>query len=238
MKLGIVIPSYNEEENVEKLAEKILDVMKHYDFQIIFINDGSLDRTGEILDKLAEDHKEIVVIHHKINKGYAGAIKTGFDHCISEGLDTTLIMDSDLTHDPKDIPRFTEAFEKGADLVIGSRYLPGGGMINVPPRRVLISSLANFSFRLLLGLNVRDISSGFRGYRTEMLKKIPILSDSFQIHVELTTKAIRSGYVVVEIPITLYNRRLGVSNFKLQKVLIKYIKLVFRLMFQRAEITQ
>lgn len=233
MRIGIIIPSYNEEENVGTLSEKILESMEQYDYQLTFVNDGSKDGTRDILDRLAGEHSEIEVIHHDVNRGYAGALKTGFSYGISGGFDAVLIMDSDMTHDPRDIPKVVQAFDQGADIVIGSRYVPGGGMVNVPPRRVVISRVANFLFRFILGLKVRDISSGFRGYKREVLENIPIQSDSFQIHVELTTKAIRAGYKVVEVPIVLDNRRLGQSSFKLSNVALKYVKLVVGLRFDR-----
>jgi dolichol-phosphate mannosyltransferase len=233
MRLDIVIPSYNEEENVKKLTKRILDAMKSYDFELTFVNDGSKDKTMELVDELAKENENITAIHHPENKGYAEALKTGFDHGISGGFDAVLIMDSDQTHDPKDIPKFIQAFEEGADLVVGSRYVPGGGMTNVPVQRVFISKVANLLFRLILGLKVKDVSSGFRGYKREVLERIPILSDSFQIHVELTTKAARSGYNIKEIPIMLESRRRGTSSFKLSQVAMKYVKLVFRLRFSR-----
>ena len=126
-----------------------------------------------------------------------------------------------------------ELAKEGADIVVGSRYVPKGGMKNVPPHRVFISKVANFLFRIILGLKVKDVSSGFRGYRREVLERIPILSDSFQIHVELTTKAARSGFIIREVPIMLENRRLGTSSFKLSRVALKYVKLVIKLRLKR-----
>ncbi|UCE39234.1 MAG: glycosyltransferase [Thermoplasmata archaeon] len=233
MRLGIVIPSYNEEENVEELVKEILVALKSYDFELAFVNDGSKDKTGELVDRLARTHEKIEAIHHETNKGYAEALKTGFNNGISKGMDAILIMDSDLTHDPKDIPKFIKSFNEGADIVVGSRYVPGGGMTNVPPRRVFISKTANFMFRVILGLKVKDVSSGFRGYKREVLENIRIQSDSFQIHVELTTKAARSGYIIKEVPIMLENRRMGTSSFNLSKVAMKYVKLVIRLRLKR-----
>jgi dolichol-phosphate mannosyltransferase len=179
MRLDIVIPSYNEEENVEKLAKRILDAMESYDFELTFVNDGSKDATKELVDNLAKEYESITAIHHPENKGYAEALRTGFNHGISGGFDAVLIMDSDQTHDPIDIPKFIDAFKEGADLVVGSRYVPGGGMTNVPVQRVFISKAANLLFRWFKGKGCLQRFSGIqKGGLGKDTHSIRFISDS------------------------------------------------------------
>ena len=228
MKVGVVIPLYNEEMNVVPLVGKLLSALGHFDGEIVLVDDGSTDETGRLIDELADENDQVVAIHHLENSGYAQALKTGFKRGIDDMLDVICVMDGDMTHEAGDISRFLMEIERGADVVIGSRYVENGKMVDVPFRRVFISKAANFLFRLLLGLKVRDITSGYRAYRRKVLEKINIDSDSFHIHLEITAKSNNAGFKIREIPIVLKGRRFGASKFNLISTWWKYLTFVIK----------
>ena len=231
MAIAIIIPTFNEEENVPKLIEELKGLRKILEFDAVFINDGSKDSSKFLIENSAKANKWIKIYNHEVNKGLAQTLKDGMKYTKENGYDIIVQMDCDLTHPVSLIPKMVDEIKNGYDMVIASRYVGEGGMKNVPKNRVVISELANSAFRFLLGLKTRDTTSGFRGYRREVIDKISLVSDSFQIQLEFTIKAERLGFKIKEIPFILVNREFGQSKFKL-KYIFTYLPLVFKGVFR------
>ncbi len=235
MRCVIVIPCYNEEENIKLLIPAIDKVLNGYmPYQIIAVNDGSNDRTGEILKALSEKYP-IKVVEHKSNKGLATAIKTGLTKAIEYTSDSDLIitMDGDNTHDPKYIPCLAEKSKK-ADIVISSRYIKGGRQLGVPLYRVILSRGLNLLTRLLVGIPVKDATSGYRCYKASALKKAMkffgekfIESQGFEALFEILVKTYWCNRKISEIPNTLdYGKKIGKSKIKLVLTMLGYLNLL------------
>lgn len=223
MKIAIVLPMYNEETNVPLLLAAIAKVRKekNLDLEAIAVNDGSKDSTLKVLKGLGKKYPFLFVVDHGKNRGVAQALKTGIETALKRKDEVFFFMDSDLTHNPEDFPKFIKKIEDGYDLVIGSRFIKGGGMVGVPTIRVLISQIGNLFGRVVLGVPVRDFTSGFRCLRAEVFKKVKLEEDSFPIQLEETVKTYASGFKVGEVPIILTTRKYGQSsmvyNFRLFK---------------------
>ncbi len=169
------------------------------------------------------------MVTHEVNKGFAAALKTGIAAALAGGYDAAVFMDCDQTHDPADLPAFLTQLERGTDLVIGSRYVGTGGMVDVPWHRVAISVLGNGFGKLVFRLPVRDASSGYRALSRKAMASLRIASNDFSIQVEEVLRARRLGLTFSEIPITLVNRKLGSSKFNLNiSALWRYFLLMFR----------
>lgn len=212
MRSVLILPLFNEEGNISQLIREVLKVRKKMPFDILLINDNSKDNTGKIIDGLAKEHSFITAIHHPENRGWGGGLKTGFGLAANRGYDVVICMDGDFTHNPSDIPNLIEAIEKGADVAVGSRFVRGGEMVGIPWNRVLLSEISNPVFRLLLGINVKDFTSGFRAHKVSFMKKIDIECDSFYVNLELLIKSAKLGGKIVEVPIKIYPRREGISS--------------------------
>ncbi|MDD5555922.1 MAG: polyprenol monophosphomannose synthase [bacterium] len=208
----IVIGTYNERENIRELVERVLGLA--LGFHILIIDDNSPDGTGRIADELADAHPEVGVIHRPSKMGLGTAYLAGFRHGIERGYDLLLTMDADFSHDPAVLPRLLEAAETH-DLVIGSRYVRGGGVVNWPWHRKLVSRGGSIYARLVTGLPVADATGGFNCYRSEVLRAIGldgIRSEGYAFHIEMKHKARRKGFRICEIPITFVDRTLGKSK--------------------------
>lgn len=223
----IVIPVFNEANNINKLVNSVNIALKDSkNWNILFVDDGSTDETLQILESVSDFNSNIKFI--KItHSGFAEALKTGFKTANS---DIIVTMDGDNTHDPKDIPKLLEGIE-GADLVIGSRYVSGGGMENVPQWRRIISVVANTLFKFFARVHVKDVTGGFRCIRKDVLKKIQLESNGFEIQVEMTIKAIKEGFNVVEVPIRLSSREVGESKFSLKNEFLGYFIVLYKSMW-------
>ncbi len=237
MRCFIILPCFNEEKNVKPLIHSIDHVLKlHVPYRIIAVNDGSYDRTSEILKDLSTDYP-VTVIEHYNNMGLGAAMRTGLLAAAEEVFDDDVVvtMDSDNTHDPKSIPSMLVAARK-ADIVVGSRYVAGGGQFNVPAHRVILSKIVNAFVGKLLRLPVKDATSGFRCFRAILLKRLSVVfrnniikSNGFDSSLELLFKAVRSGGFVTEVPILLdYGKKGGNSKMRLFSTIIKYLVLLFR----------
>ncbi|MBU0569910.1 polyprenol monophosphomannose synthase [Patescibacteria group bacterium] len=227
---AIIIPTYNEKENIEKLVGKIIG-LEIAGAKIIIVDDNSPDGTGEIADKLAKKYKgKIIVLHRACKLGLGSAYKAGFKKAFSDGFDCVVTMDADLSHNPATIPAMLIKLKK-CDMVIGSRYVPGGKIIGFGIDRTLLSSLAQMINRTLLNINVSDSTSGFRAYRTESLKKIKpfeIKSEGYSYLIEAAYKLQNKGFSIGEVPIVFTVRRLGKSKIS-QMEIFKALKTVVRL---------
>jgi dolichol-phosphate mannosyltransferase len=209
----ICLPTYNERENLEAMVSALGEVLPA-EARILVIDDNSPDGTGEIADRLAGEHVDVDVLHRPLKEGLGPAYLAGFTRALELGADLVLEMDCDFSHDPADVPRLLAAAED-ADLVLGSRYVRGGGTRNWGVVRRLISRWGSLYAQLLLGVGVRDLTGGFKCYRRAVLETIDlraIHSKGYAFQIETTYRALRAGFRVTEIPITFVDREVGGSK--------------------------
>ena len=209
----LVLPTYNEAGNLEPLVESALAKLPP-DARILVVDDNSPDGTGRIADHLAQRHERVRVLHRPRKEGLGPAYIAGFRVALESDAALVLEMDSDFSHDPAYLPRLLDAAAR-ADLVIGSRYVDGGGVSDWGAARRAISRGGSAYARLVLGLEVRDLTGGFKCFRREVLEAIDlgtIQSRGYAFQVETTYRAIRAGFRVVEVPIVFRDRRVGTSK--------------------------
>jgi dolichol-phosphate mannosyltransferase len=209
----LVLPTYNEAGNIEAFVEAAQANLPA-SAQVLIVDDNSPDGTGEIADRLAAQRGGIEVLHRPHKEGIGPAYIAGFRRALAGGAGLVLEMDSDFSHDPAYLPRLLEAAER-ADLVLGSRYVPGGGVREWGLVRQAISRGGSAYARLVLGVQVRDLTGGFKCFRREVLEAIDfdsIESKGYAFQVEMTYRAIRRGFEVVEVPIVFRDREVGDSK--------------------------
>jgi dolichol-phosphate mannosyltransferase len=209
----LVLPTYNEADNIEAFAEAARAKLPA-SARILIVDDNSPDGTGEIADRLAAQNESVEVLHRPQKEGLGPAYIAGFKRALAAGAGRVLEMDSDFSHDPAYLPRLLEAGEK-ADLAIGSRYVPGGGVGDWSAPRRAISRGGSAYARLVLGVGVRDLTGGFKCFRREVLEAIDldsIRSRGYAFQVEMTYRTIERGFEVVEVPIVFRERRAGASK--------------------------
>ena len=209
----VCLPTYDERENLEPMVRALGEVLGPDD-RVLVIDDNSPDGTGEIADRLASKLAWVDVLHRPRKEGLGPAYLAGFRRALDDGAELVLELDCDFSHDPKDVPRLIEAAES-ADLVLGSRYAPGGGTANWGLLRRAISRWGSLYAQILLSLPVRDLTGGFKCYRREVLEAIDleaIDSRGYAFQIETTYRAIRAGFRVVEIPIRFTDREVGGSK--------------------------
>lgn len=233
MSVAVILPTYNECDNIEPLAREIL-ALGRVD-RVIIVDDNSPDGTGRLADALSENDARIAVVHRPGKEGLGRAYVAGFQHAL--GVDSTVVMtmDADFSHDPKHIPAILDLLAEGYDVVIGSRYVPRGGTRNWGIERRFLSAGANNVARLMLGLRARDCTAGFRVYRREVIEAIPmqqVRSNGYSFLVELLYLCQRAGFRVGEVPIIFEDRRKGQSKINRQEI-VKAIRTVFRLALDR-----
>lgn len=218
----MVVPTFNERENIEPLIKQILK--QPLNIELIVVDDNSPDGTGEILDKLAAADQRIHVLHRTNERGRASAGIAGFKEALTNPDAAFIVeMDADFSHNPDDLPALVSA-AKNADIAIGSRYVPGGGQKNCLPRNILFSRIINWVNRNVLGVQARDASGGFKCYRRKVLETIHLdnyLAREFSVGVETLMKCQKYGFKFQEIPIIFVNRSAGRSKANLH-VLIEY----------------
>jgi dolichol-phosphate mannosyltransferase len=210
----VIIPTYNEKENIEKIIRKVFDL--NYDFEILIIDDGSPDGTAEIVKTLQVEFPTLLHMEQRIGKlGLGTAYIHGFKWALSRNYEYIFEMDADFSHNPNDLIRLKEACIAGADLAIGSRYVKGVNVVNWPMSRVLMSYFASMYVRLITRIDIQDATAGFKCYRRIVLETIPMdkikfVGYAFQIEMKFT--AIQFGFNVVEVPIIFTDRTEGVSK--------------------------
>jgi dolichol-phosphate mannosyltransferase len=210
----ICLPTYNERDNLESMVQALREVLRDGD-RILVIDDNSPDGTGEIADRLAAETGVVDVLHRAEKKGLGPAYIAGFRTALAAGAELMLEMDCDFSHDPKDVPRLIEAAEGGADLVLGSRYIPGGSIPDWGFTRRLISAGGNLYARVMLQSRLHDLTGGFKCFRRAVLETIPldrITSKGYAFQIETTYRVVRAGFRVQEVPITFSDRTLGHSK--------------------------
>jgi dolichol-phosphate mannosyltransferase len=213
--LWVVLPTYNEAENVRPLVAAARSALAGRDFRILVVDDASPDGTGAIADELAAAHPEVEVLHRAGKQGLGRAYVAGFSRALEQGAEYVAEMDADFSHDPLDLPVLHDLAIEGADLVLGSRYVPGGGVENWGAHRRAISRGGCWYARRVLGLSIRDLTGGFKVFRAAALESIDystVRSQGYAFQVELTYRAIRRGLRVVEAPIVFHERREGQSK--------------------------
>jgi dolichol-phosphate mannosyltransferase len=218
-RVWVILPTYNEAENLEPLVEAVRERLPE-SRRVMIVDDNSPDGTGGIADRLAAEHDDVTVLHRALKGGLGPAYIAGFREALAGGAELVIEMDADFSHDPAYLPQLLRAAED-ADLVIGSRYVPGGGVTDWGPVRRLISRGGSAYARTALGIDIRDLTGGFKCIRRQVLEAIDLDSiDSlgYAFQVEVTYRAIQAGFRVVEIPIVFRDRREG--NSKMTKAIV------------------
>jgi dolichol-phosphate mannosyltransferase len=207
----VCLPTYNERENLEPM----LRALGEQGVRVLVIDDSSPDGTGDLADRLAAELDYVGVLHREHKEGLGPAYLAGFREVLAGDAALVLEMDCDFSHDPNDVPRLIAAVDEGADVALGSRYTPGGGVRNWGLLRRIISAGGSFYARLILGVGIRDLTGGFKCYRREVLEAIDldaVKSKGYAFQIETTYRALRKGFRVVEVPITFVDRVVGGSK--------------------------
>jgi dolichol-phosphate mannosyltransferase len=212
----LILPTYNEAQNVEAIVRGAVEQLAGTgrEHTVLVVDDGSPDGTGEIADRLAGEHAEVRVLHRPAKQGLGRAYLAGFEMALANGAELVLEMDADFSHDPADLPRLIAASD-AADLVLGSRYVPGGGVENWGTIRRILSRGGSWYARVLLGVPVRDLTGGFKCFNRRVLEGIDlngVHANGYGFQIELTYRAIRAGFTVAEVPILFRERREGNSK--------------------------
>jgi dolichol-phosphate mannosyltransferase len=208
----VIIPTYQERDNIELIVTRVLTATPQV--HVLVVDDGSPDGTGKVADELADGDVRIHVLHRTQKDGLGAAYIAGFDWGLAGGYQVLVEMDADGSHPPEQLPRLLRALTD-ADLVLGSRWVPGGAVVNWPLRRQVISRGGNLYTRLVLGLELRDATGGFRAYRRRVLEAIDyraVASQGYCFQVDLARRAVDGGFRVVEVPITFVERERGESK--------------------------
>jgi dolichol-phosphate mannosyltransferase len=215
----VVLPTYNERENLTTVVSLTRAALASCDppveGTVLIVDDGSPDGTGELADALALDHTDVRVLHRARKGGLGGAYLAGFDEALMAGADFIIEMDADLSHDPADLPRLIDAARDGADVVLGSRYVPGGSVEGWPLHRRLISRAGGRYAAIMLGLPLSDLTGGFKCFRAGALRALDpdlVHSRGYAFQIELTFRAARAGLEIAEIPIVFRERQRGTSK--------------------------
>ncbi len=206
-----IVPTYNERENISEISKAV----REHGYRMLIVDDNSPDGTGDMADRLAAEDSLISVLHRERKEGLGPAYGAGFDRALDEKSDVIIEMDADFSHDPKDLPRLVAAIEDGADLAIGSRYVPGGSTPDWPLLRQLISRGGNLYARIMLGIPIRDATAGFRAFTAEALERLSYSeaeASGYGFQVEMAWRAHREGLNIVEIPIAFHDRTRGKSK--------------------------
>jgi dolichol-phosphate mannosyltransferase len=229
----IVVPTYNERDNVAEVVDRFLAAAP--EAEILFVDDNSPDGTGDVLDGLARANPRVHVLHRAGKLGLGTAYLDGFRWGLARGFDYLLEMDADFSHDPKYLPDLLELAEAGADVVVGSRYVEGGGTENWGAGRKLISRGGSLYARTILGVKVRDLTSGFICWRRTALEAIDldsIRSNGYSFQIEMKYRALRAGLRVVETPIVFVDRRVGQSKMS-RAIFLEALGMVWKLRLGR-----
>jgi dolichol-phosphate mannosyltransferase len=225
----VIVPTYNEKENLPNLIAAVHAALPETD--LLVVDDASPDGTGELADEIAARDPKVSVLHRAGKQGLGTAYIAGFRHALPLGYDYIFEMDCDFSHDPKYLPVMLAEARRGADLVLGSRYVDGGGTVNWGPMRKLISRGGSFYARTILGVSVRDLTGGFKCFRRRVLETIDldgVSAQGYGFQIEMTYRALKHGFKLVEVPIVFVDRRVGQSKMS-KKIFVEALTLVWKL---------
>lgn len=228
----IIVPTYNEAENVRGIAERLLEALPQAD--LLVVDDNSPDGTGQIVDEMVAQNPRVHVLHRAGKLGLGTAYIEGFTWGLARDYQYLFEMDADGSHDPKYLPQMFALAEDGADAVVGSRNVPGGGTVNWGWGRNMLSKGGSFYARTILGIDVRDVTAGFVCWRRDVLEDLDlptIDSSGYSFQIEMKYRALRRGYKIVETPIIFVDRRVGQSKMSraiVAEALLKVWTLRFR----------
>ncbi|MEU6250703.1 polyprenol monophosphomannose synthase [Glycomyces sp. NPDC047010] len=209
----VAIPTYNERDNIEATVQAALDGCPGID--VLVVDDTSPDGTGDLADAIAARESRVHVLHRAEKQGLGAAYLAAFAWAAERGYRVVVEMDADGSHDPADLPRLLDAIDAGAELSIGSRYIPGGSVRNWALHRLALSRCAGIYTRAMLGLRVQDVTAGYRAYRLDALQKLQldtVNSVGYCFQIDLTWRAVKAGFTISEIPIVFTERRAGASK--------------------------
>jgi len=230
----IILPTYNEKDNLTDLIEAILN-LQIFNLHIIIVDDNSPDGTGRIADQLSQTHPGVSVIHREGKMGLGSAYIAGFKRALAVGADLIFEMDADFSHNPKEIPNFIKAIQEGYDVVVGSRRIPDGGILNWGIARNIMSKGAMWFSRLVLGLKTKDVTSGYRCYSQKVIKAInwgQIKSNGYSFQEETIFRCEKMSFKVKEIPIVFRDRVKGKSKLSKTEILNFFLTII-RLRFKK-----
>jgi dolichol-phosphate mannosyltransferase len=225
----IVTPTYNESDNLEPFLEQVFAVVP--EVHVLVVDDASPDGTGALADSIAARDSRVRVLHRTGKLGLGTAYVEGFSAHLSEGYEYFFEMDTDLSHDAAYLPDFFRAFESGADVVVGSRNIPGGGVEGWGLGRHVLSKGGSLYSRLILGVGVKDLTTGYKAFTKEALSRLQlgsVASNGYSFQIEMTYRALQAGLRVVEVPITFVDRRVGQSKMS-RKIFLEAIGVVWKL---------
>ena len=207
----VVVPTYNERENLAHLAAAVL----LHGYRLLIVDDGSPDGTGAVADSLAAEVDRVAVIHRTHKQGLGSAYVAGFDQALADGAEIVIEMDADFSHNPEDLPRLVAAVRDGADLAIGSRYVPGGATPDWPWYRRFVSRAGGTYARIMLGMPIRDATAGYRAFDARALARLPyrdVEASGYGFQVEMAWRACQAGLEIIEVPIVFRDREMGTSK--------------------------
>ncbi len=208
----VIVPTYDERENLPLILDRLLAAVPAV--HVLVADDGSPDGTGEVADRRAAQDDRVRVLHRTTKAGLGAAYVAGFAWGLDRGYDVLVEMDADGSHAPEQLPRLLDALQH-ADVVLGSRYVSGGTVVNWPKRREWLSRGGNLYSRMALGVRIYDITGGYRAYRSEVLQALPldqVASHGYCFQVDLAWRAVQAGFRVTEVPITFTEREIGTSK--------------------------
>ena len=232
----VIVPTYNESDNLPQILPAILAAAP---VDILVVDDSSPDGTGAIADELAASDPRVKVLHRQKKEGLGRAYLAGFAKALADGYDRIIEMDADFSHDPARLPELLQASDT-ADLVLGSRYVEGGGTVNWSFGRRMLSKGGSLYARTILGVPVRDLTGGFKCFRREVLESIDlptVRSSGYAFQIELTYRALRRGFTVREIPIVFVDRRVGKSKMS-RGIVAEALWMVWKIRFSRRGISR
>ncbi len=227
----VITPTYNERDNLQTFLDQLFAVAPEVD--VLVVDDNSPDGTGAMADDIAARDKRVKVRHRAGKLGLGTAYLEGFQWALGQGYDVVFEMDTDLSHDPRYVPEFIRAIEAGADVVIGSRNVPGGGVDGWGVGRHILSKGGSVYSRTILGLDVHDLTSGYKAFTRDALERIDlggVKSNGYSFQIELTYRAVLRGMRVAEVPILFVDRRAGASKMS-RKIFAEAIVMVWKLRF-------
>lgn len=229
----VCIPTYNERDNIEAITRAALDADTRVD--VLIVDDNSPDGTGDLADAMAANEPRIRVLHRPEKRGLGKAYLHAFREALTLGYGFVLEMDADFSHDPRCLPLFIDEAERGTHMVLGSRYVPGGGTVNWGLGRRLLSRGGSLYARTILGVDIADLTGGFKCFRREVLEALDleaIDSTGYAFQIEMTYRALKKGFVVKELPIVFEDRRVGQSKMS-RAIFLEAIVVVWKLRVER-----